>query len=158
MTKQRIIPGAILEINIEDIYYYAQILQSKGCAFFDIRSEQPLKDYSVLLDVPVLFIIAVYNDIITQGKWLKVGKLEIREDLLLEPNQFIQDSLSPDNFELYNPNTGRITKTSLDKIIGLERASVWEAHAVEDRLRDHYNNVPCKWLKEDFELFGGINN
>ncbi len=146
--RQRVTPGAILEINIEDKYYYAQIIKSKGCAFFDLQSETPLKDYSVLLDTPVLFTVAVYNDVITQGKWLQVGKLDIREDLQSEPYQFIQDSLNPQNFELYNPNTGEIIPSTREACEGLESAAVWEAEHVEDRIKDHYAGKSNVWVEQ----------
>ncbi|OJV71174.1 MAG: hypothetical protein BGO42_04950 [Flavobacterium sp. 40-81] len=92
----------------------------------------------------------------TQGRWLKVGKLNIREEIRKQPMKFIQDALNPENFELYDPNTGEITPTTKKHIKGLERAAVWEAHHVEDRIRDYYNGVPCVWLAEDIELFNSI--
>lgn len=146
--RQRIIPGSILEINANDKYYYAQILQSKGCAFFDLELDNPLKDYSSLNHKDVLFIVRVYDDVIVKGKWLKVGNLEIRDDLKIEPNKFIQDSLNPDNFELYNPNTGEITPSNREEVKGLECASVWEAEHVEDRLRDHFAGKPNVWVEQ----------
>lgn len=146
--RQRIIPGSILEINSNDKYYYAQILNSKGCAFFDSELDSPLEDYSSLNCKEVLFIVRVYDDVIKKGRWLKVGKMEIRSDLKVEPYKFIQDSLNPDNFELYNPNTGQITPSSRKEVEGLECAAVWEAEHVEDRLRDHFGGKPNVWVEQ----------
>jgi|688.fasta_scaffold221658_2 hypothetical protein len=152
--KQRITVGSILEIYIEKEYYtYAQILGKAGYAFFDYKTKDKLNDYSILLDKPILFITSVYNDVITQGHWLKVGSLEIRKDLQEQPMQFIQDAIHPDRFEFYDPNTGESRPATKEKIKGLERASVWEANHIEDRIRDYYNGVPCVWLKDDIELF-----
>lgn len=152
--KQRITVGSILEIYIEKEYYtYAQILGKAGYAFFDYKTSDKLNDYSILLDKPILFITSVYNDVITQGHWLKVGNLEIRKDLQEQPMQFIQDAMHPDRFEFYDPNTGESRPASKEQIKGLERASVWEANHIEDRIRDYYNGVPCVWLKDDIELF-----
>ncbi len=152
MVRQRITEGAILEINIENQYYvYAQILtKGHGCAFFDYKTKEKLADVSVLKTASVLFVVAVYNDIITQGHWLKVGKLPIRENLSVLPMQFMQDMHNLGKIRLYNPNTGEITPTTRDKAIGLERAAVWDAHHVEDRIRDYYLGVPnaiCERLK-----------
>lgn len=101
MKRQRITEGAILEINIENDYYvYAQILvKGLGYAFFDYRSKQHLTALDELLKCEILFIVMVYNDVVTQGKWIKVGKLPIRKDLLVQPMKFIQDSTNPDKFE-----------------------------------------------------------
>ncbi|MNF99146.1 hypothetical protein D3C85_662870 [compost metagenome] len=154
IKKQKITKGAILEINIDNNYYtYAQILGKAEYAFFDYKTVDPLKDFSILLDRPVLFITSVYNDVVNQGHWSKVGNLKLREDLKVQPMQFIQDSLHPDRFELYNPNTGESTPATKAEIKGLERAAVWEANHIEDRIRDYYNGVPCEWLKDDIELF-----
>lgn len=154
IKKQRITVGSILEIYIEKEYYiYAQILGKAGYAFFDYKVKDKLKDYNILLNKPILFITSVYNDVITQGHWLKVGNIEIRKDLQEQPMQFIQDTLHPDKFELYNPNTGESNPATKDQIKGLERAAVWEAEHIIDRIRDHYNGVPCIWLKDDIELF-----
>jgi hypothetical protein len=154
MKKQKIIQGSILEINIKNQYYtYAQILDKGGYVFFDYNSEKRLTDFSVLEDKPILFIICVYDDVIKQGHWPIVGKMNIRKNLNTQPMQFIQDALHPDRFEFYNPNTGESTPATREKVKGMERAAVWEANHVEDRIRDYYNGVPCIWLEDDLELF-----
>ncbi len=147
MGKQRITLGSILEINIDGKYYvYAQVLGKSGYAFFDYKSINKLIDFSVLESAPVLFIISVYNDVITQGYWKKVGKMEIRDDLEVQPLQFIQDKINPQAFELYNPNTGEVMPANKEQCIGLECAAVWEAHHVEERIRDYYLGVNNIWL------------
>jgi hypothetical protein len=149
MAKQRITEGAILEINIENQYYvYAQILGKAGYAFFDIKSEQKLSDFSILEKTKILFFVSVYNDVITEGNWLKIGKLPIREDLKIQPMQFIQDPINQNNFELYNPNTGDITKATRRECEGLECAAVWEGSHVEERIRDHYLGEPNFWVQK----------
>ena len=151
--RQRITVGAILEIEIEEKYFYAQILTEADCAFFDYQSNQKLNDYSILLNTPVLFIVAVYDDVITQGHWLKVGKLDVRENLKIKPMKFIQDALSPQNFELYDPNTGEIKPARKEECKGLERAAVYEAEDIEERLIDHYKGRITRYRKEDLDVF-----
>lgn len=148
MKRQKRTTGSIVEIDLKDgNCCYAQILD-EGLVFFDLRTKGRLSEFEVLSDCPVLFFLSVYRDVISQGKWLKVGKLPLRKEFEVLPMQFIQDNLNPDRFELYNPNTGEITKTTKDKVIGLERAAVWEANHVEDRLRDHYDDQPNIWLEQ----------
>lgn len=130
-----------------------QILGKAGYAFFDYKTTDKLKDLKILLGRPILSITSVYDDVITQGYWLKVGAIEVREDLQVQPMQFIQDALDQDSFELYNPNTSEILPAIKEEIKGLERAAVWEASHIEDRIRDHYNGESCIWLKEDREIF-----
>lgn len=140
--------GSIVQIDLNDGYYsYAQILK-EGLAFFEFRSKGELKDMNLLVEKPVLFIISVFRDVISKGKWLKVGKLPLKEGLKTLPFQFIQDSIDPKNFELYNPNTGEITPSTREEVKGLECAAVWEAEHVEDRLRDYYNGKPNVWVEQ----------
>lgn len=148
MKRQRRTTGSILEINIENQYYvYAQIMIDGSCAFFDYRSKEQLRDFKILDDCPILFILTVYNDVITQGHWPKVGKMEIRDDLKKLPMKFIQDKLDPQKFRLYNPETGDMIPSTRLECEGLECAAVWEAEHVESRIKDHYNNVPNVWLE-----------
>ena len=154
MAKQRITPGSILEININDEYYtYAQILGKASYVFFDYKTEKQLTHYEILLEKPILFITSVYNDVISEGRWLKVGKIDIRKDLEIIPMQFIQDALNPESFEFYDPNTGEIFPATKNQVKGLERAAVWEATHIEDRIKAHYDGIPCVWLQDDLDLF-----
>jgi len=148
--RQRIIEGSILEINIENQYFaYAQILKKGlGYAFFNFKSFEKLLDISVLNKAKVIFIVMVYNDVITKGIWVKIGKLDIRDELKELPMQFIQDSQNPNNFEIYNPNTGEISKATKEQCLGLECAAVWEANHIEDRIRDYYNSIPNVWVEQ----------
>lgn len=150
MKKQRIIEGSVLEICVDNNFYvYAQILtKGLGYAFFDYPTNHRLVDLTILQEAKILFIIMVYNNVITQGHWLKVGKLPIRKDLQVLPFKFIQDSHKLNSFELYNPNTGEITKTTIEQCVGLEPAAVWAANHVEDRLRDYYLGVPNIWVEQ----------
>jgi hypothetical protein len=148
MKRQRRIPGAVVEISILDGNCYAQILD-KTLVFFDLKMDKSLsdKELDTLMSAPVLFFASVYNDAITKGRWLKVGNLPIRDEFKSVPVKFIQDSLKPEKFELYDPNTGETKPSTYKECKDLECAAVWEAEHVEDRLRDHYNNIPNKWVE-----------
>ena len=151
--SQKITIGSIIEISIEGKYFvYAQILP-KSLAFFDYRSIEPIRDFSCLNTAPVLFVIPVYDYVITKGIWLKVGKMPIREDLeRLSKKYYIYDEISG-KYSKYDSYTGEIVSSSKEDVRGLERAAVWAENHVEDRIRDYYNHVPCLWLKEHYELF-----
>jgi hypothetical protein len=149
MTNQRITIGSIVEIRLSNEYYcYAQILGKAAYAFFDYKSNEKLSDFTILKKLPVLFVLSVYNDAVTKGRWLKVGKMEISNYLKILPRQFIQDSIDNQKFELYDPNTGEITPTTKENAEGLECAAVWEAEHVESRIMDYYNGVPNDWVEQ----------
>jgi hypothetical protein len=63
------------------------------------------------------------------------------------PLKFIQDPIQRQSFQIYDPNTGNIHPSKKEDCIGLERAAVWEASHVEDRILDHFEGRENKWVK-----------
>ena len=51
--------GSIFENRIDGYYCYAQLLPSRVYAFYDYRSEAPLKDVNILKDASVRFTVFV---------------------------------------------------------------------------------------------------
>ena len=149
MARQRITPGAFLELEIERAYYtYARILENASYAFYDLRSQIKVADLELIASRPVLFIVAVYDSAVNSGRWIKVGKIPLEEHFKVLPNKFIQDGLDPNRYNLYNPNTGEITETSRDNCIGLERAAIWEPEHVESRIKDYYDGISNVWVEQ----------
>lgn len=154
MKRQRRTIGAIVEVDLGDGHYtYARILDEASFAIYNLHSTSKVSDITAIISRPILFIVAVYDYVITQGTWLKIGSAPLEEHLRILPMQFIQDALRPEFFSHYNPNTGEITPTTKEECRGLERAAVWDANHVVDRVRDHYAGKPCIWLKSELELF-----
>ena len=149
MKRQKITVGSILQIPIKDYYCYAQILGKANYAFFDYKSSTPLTSFEILSNVNILFVISVYDDIITSGLWEKVGKSPIRESLRILPNKYIYHKNEIPEYELYNTETGEITPSSADEVKGLECCAVWDSNHVIDRIKSHYMGKPCIWLGEE---------
>ncbi len=146
--RQKRTVGSILEIDLENGHYgYAQIIND-DIMFYDMYANSKVSDIKILEDKRPLFFLGVYDDVVTKGRWEIVGKLPIKDEHKIVPNKFIQDSLNPKNFELYNPNTGEISPSKREEVEGLECAAVWEAEHVEDRLRDYYNGKPNVWVEQ----------
>ena len=134
---KRITIGAILRIDLGDGFYnYARILPNAHYAFYDSLSKNEMSIPDII-KLPVLFIVSVYNDVITSGRWRIVGQEQLESFLEVLPLQFIQDALNPSSFELMDSNTGKISKANKKDCIGFERAAVWDAIHVEQRIRDH---------------------
>ena len=79
--------------------------------------------------------------------WQIIGSLDFESNLKKLPMTFIQDSIDPLKFRIYNPNTGEIKPTTKSQCIGLECAAVWEPNQIEDRLIDFFENRPNKWVE-----------
>ncbi|MFP4287600.1 MAG: immunity 26/phosphotriesterase HocA family protein [Candidatus Izemoplasmataceae bacterium] len=146
--QQRTI-GAIIKIDLGDGYHsYARILNKSNYAFYDIRVKEDISDLNTIAKKPILFTLAVYDDVVTKGRWLKIGKLPLEENLQLLPMKFIQDAQNPERFELYDSNTGETKSASKEECKDLECAAVWEASHVEERIRDHYEGRPNIWVEK----------
>ena len=141
--------GAIVRIKVADYYCFAQLITEDAIAFFDYQSKTPDIDIEVLKEADVLFILCVYNDIISNGRWEKISKMPLRENLKILPYQFLHDRLKSIDrgYELYNPNSGEIIPCTVEETRGLERCAVWDYGDVEERLECHYNGTACDCLK-----------
>lgn len=154
--RQKRTLGAIMEINIDDEYYvYAQSCPHDREIIFDFRSKEPLEDLSVLLTAKQLFRVCVFRWVIGSGYWKKVGKLPLREDLIPIEKQYIYHPFDKVKFEIVTPGASIdhwATPSTREECIGLEQCAVWADNHIVDRVRDHYNNVPCVWLRTSYEL------
>jgi len=145
MRQQRTI-GAIVEIPFEPgKKAYARILGESSFAFYDYVNAGETKEVTLaeLIIKPVLFIVAVYDDAVTKGRWRKAGRMPLEINFQVLPLKFIQDELDETVFRIYD--NGVIRAAAKEECIGLERAAVWEPEHIESRLADYYNGKPNKW-------------
>lgn len=144
--NQRRTVGAIVKVDLGDgSHSYAQILKNSNFAFYDIRSKGEVTNPHELRSAPIAFVVSVYDDAVTKGRWQKVISLPLDPRVTVLPQKFIQDPMDPNRFEIYDPNTGQTRPAKRDECIGLERAAVWEARQVEERLREHFEGRASKW-------------
>jgi hypothetical protein len=139
--------GDIVAIPIdEDHVAFGLVLEEPLLALFDFKCE--VGEVPTVEDIvrrPVAFRIWVMNHPIVDGSWRIVGRVAVPENLADAPWFFKQDPIS-----------GRvtITKTGAEEVSpapnqaeALEPAAVWEPEHVIDRLRDHFNGRPNKWVE-----------
>ena len=142
--------GSIFENRIDGYYCYAQLLPSRVYAFYDYRSEAPLKDVNILKDASVLFTVFVSG--LTSGGWKKVGRFEPREELAGDILSFIWDRFT-DTFQIYSVINGSLRPATYDECKNLEQAAVWYPEHIEDRIRNHYRAERCIWLENMMNPF-----
>jgi hypothetical protein len=145
-ASQRRIVGAVLRVPIgEGIQCLALTLPEADFAFFGPAAL--VDDASAnLFSHPVLFRVAVHKSAWSTGRWSRVARVEVPQDLLAPLPKFIQDPLNASKFELYVG--GEIRPAIRAECEGLERAAVWEPEHVEQRLRDHLAGVPNVWVEQ----------
>jgi hypothetical protein len=139
------VPGDVVLIDLGDgASAFARVLEEPLMAFYGARYEgAPRLNETVV--APVIFKVCVMNHAVTSGRWRVVGHVPLTEDLLDPPVFFKQD-----------PVTGLLSTTtdgsdespaSLEEVVNLERAAVWDPEHVEDRLRDHFAGRTNKWVE-----------
>jgi hypothetical protein len=144
MSRQQRSVGAVLVVPLGDgTNTFALTLPEADFAFFDARSidAHPPPD---LLDRPLLFRLAVHKSAWVTGRWPRIAKLSVPAPLQAPQPKFIQDTLKPEQFEIYLAGTTRAA--SRTECEGLERAAVWEPEHVEERLLSHYAGTQSKWV------------
>ena len=143
--KQKRIIGSILKVPLNDgTHTYAQTLPEADFVIFDARSTSNL-DPDEIVNRPILFRVAVHKSAWCDGRWERIGKSELNEQLIEADPKFIQDSINPEKFQIYL--AGEIRNATKEECLGLECCAVWEPEHVEDRIRDHYAGVPNVWLE-----------
>lgn len=136
--KQKLIPGSIYEIVINEYLVYAQLLPCLNIAVFDKQFSERPSSFKELLSLPILCNVGVRTSVITKGQWQCVSELKIRKDLKRSPMMYIQDPVYTDFFRLYDPNNGRIYPCDKEDVEGLERCIVWEKQEIENRIKTHF--------------------
>lgn len=146
--KQKRILGAVLSISLGNSKIaYARVVKDASYAIYDLISDTLLAIDEVVKH-EILFIVAVYDDVVISGRWKIIGQMKLEDNLLKLPLKFIQDELDPNKFELYDPNTGDIRNAKREECLGLERAAVWEAEHVEERIMDNYMGKTNVWVEQ----------
>lgn len=148
MKRQRIQSGAVVEIPLGDgTHTYGRLLVRPYVEVYDSVTRDAVTDLNAIVARPVLFTVSVFDRAITSGRWPIVGKLPYDEDTAEMPLQFKQDAADLRRCSLIDA-WGNITRASLEECQGLERAAVWEAEHIEDRIRDHYAGRPNVWVEQ----------
>jgi hypothetical protein len=89
-------------------------------------------DPAALLAAPHL-VLAIYDRVITSGRWPRVGAVPGASTQIAIPEQFVQDVVTG-ACRILGP--GGVTRpATVDECVGLEAAAVWDAEHVEGRLR-----------------------
>ncbi|MGR4021036.1 immunity 26/phosphotriesterase HocA family protein [Vibrio harveyi] len=141
-VKRRI--GDIVKIVLEDgSLTFGHILEDPIIAFYDAKTEQVLPTEDII-NLPVLFKVCVMNNAITSGRWEVIGNKELTQ-YLKEPVTFFRQDMLSKKFFLHTDS--KEIPASREQCLGLERAAVWDAEHVEDRLRDHYAGVVNPWVE-----------
>lgn len=144
--RTRRVVGDVVSIPLDDgaRVGFGLVLEDPLMAFFDLSTntgQEP--DVSEVVRSPVAFRIWVMRQPIVDGLWPVLGRVEVPAELAVAPWFFKQDLIS---------GKITITRTGSEKVVPapgqaerLERAQVYSACHVVDRLQDHFAGRPNRW-------------
>ncbi len=128
-----------------DTFAYAQMLDAPEYAFFNVRDAGNAGAQQVAIQ-PVVFRLWVMRSAHASGRWQKVGDAPTQTDLERRILRFNQDPLDVGVITLGEDGTSG-ARVTVEECEGYERAAVWDASHVEDRLRDHFAGTSNKWVE-----------
>ena len=110
-------------------YAYGKVLRDASVGIYE-----PILDHPS--DTPInssfAFVVGLYSDILKSGIWPIVGHESFgSEEQEWPPPYYIKDTISG-KFSIYNK--GKIREATEEECEGLEKAAVWEAHHIIDRI------------------------
>ncbi|MCH5174003.1 MAG: hypothetical protein J1D85_07350 [Bacteroidales bacterium] len=183
--RQQVTEGAVVEIPVFSRFFcYGQIIPHGHIAIFEYSTTETPEDLTIFQTLPILFKVSIDGDYVKCGKWMKIGKLPIREDCRAAPKKFVNhkwrkgewckyfpqitppvpyDEFFPGSFyeEFYiiDPESGTraMRRGTKEEAEGLERDEVWSGGRIEQRLFDHYLGLRCLGLSDEYELFPDID-
>ena len=137
--------GSIIKIElINGTFCFARKLKNPLYAFYDINTKDTIPPLEEIIASNILFKIWVMDRVISSNRWIKIGKLDL-EDELYKPVTFChQNALNKKVYLYINGEKSITTKEECNKF---ERTAVWEPEHVEDRLRDYFSGENNKWVE-----------
>ena len=148
-------PGRVVCIDLGDgRCAYGRQLWSVNAEFYDyVGAIGESVDLLTLVEKPVAFTIWVSNRCFKRGgRWDLLDTVPLLEHERQRPDvKFRQDvrggALSivsracPPSVQFSN------RPATVEECTGIEREAVWDPEHVEDRLRDHFDGLPNKWVE-----------
>jgi hypothetical protein len=137
VKRQIVRSGDVFSVPIGDgCFSYGQQLDRISTCFFDLKSTTVPSVEKVLSSKP-LFTIIVHISCFRNMHWKKIGKGPVAGVPELPRSYFIKEIGFKDKFSILTAGVRRPADRA--ECVGLERAAVWTAENVEERLRLHFS-------------------
>lgn len=146
MRKPR--EGSLLCIDLGDgISAFARTLTNLQIAIYSYRVSQSDLPLENIYGSSLLWKLTVMKSALTSGRWPVVDFRPLEPELSLPVEYFMKDIFTG-RFSVYRSSDGNIRPGTAEECKTLEKAAVWEAPHIEDRLRDHFAGRPNVWAEQ----------
>lgn len=126
-------------------FAYGRVIRAPMYAFYDLESSEILP-IDTIVSAPIAFKLCVMKDAISKARWKILGCVPLTAELDKEVLFFKKDHFTG-RITIFSNESGTEVNATKEDCIGLERASVWEAEHVEQRLQDHFTGRPNYWVE-----------
>lgn len=145
-------PGSVVLVPLGDSTWgVARLLVEPLVECFDRRTAfEDAHDVADLDGAVVIFRICVMNSAVRSDRWKLVGMHPLSEEERSRTERFFKQDPLTGALSIYIERPGievLETPATFDECRSLERAAVWSAEHVEDRLRDFHADIPNKWVE-----------
>lgn len=120
-------------------FAYGRVLKQPFDAFYNHRTNSPDSDLERIASKPTLFRIVVHSPY--PKSWELIGWREIEDHLTQPVVQFSMEAGPLRRCTIFD-SLGNEREATPKECIGLEPATVWEPHGVENRLLDAFMRRP----------------
>lgn len=149
MIKRKVNIGDIVKVPFDNGYFtYAQFLTDTMYSFYDCKRLEDTDVICSILNRKVLFTVSVDNSAVSNDGWSIIGSCEIPDHSKENPSLFQEEialSGKKPTYLIYKDGISRRAKRK--ECIGLEYFFVWDAKSIEERLRDHYEGRPNRFVE-----------
>jgi hypothetical protein len=132
--------GTFVRIPLADgTFAYGRVLAYGQVAFYQHRTQDPSSDLDEIEGKPILFIQAVRH--LGLERWTAIGQRALQGEVAKPVVGFVQDVADYRECTIFD-SVGMERKATPEECVGLERASSWDAHHIEQRLLDAFMGRP----------------
>lgn len=148
--------GTFFRIPLEDgSFGYGRALADPYTAFYNYRTTEPTSDLDEIAKQPVLFKLCVR--IFDSDGWTDLGVRPLEDEVARPVVSFMQSLGDYRKCTIFD-STGMERRVTPEECVGIERASVWDAPNIAERLLDTFMGRPneeeirSRVRFEDYEL------
>lgn len=128
--------GTFLRIPLPDgSFAYGRAQSNPYIAFYNHRTSEPTSDLDEIASKPILFSQAVRNKGLES--WTIIGQRPLQGKVSEPVVMFMQELADFRKCTIFD-SAGMEREAQPEECIGIERAAVWEAHQIEERLLDTF--------------------
>lgn len=136
----RLKEGEFVRVPLADgSFGYGRVLSDPYMAFYEHRTAEPSSNLDEIESKPVLFNQAVR--LFAHDGWAELGTKKLQGEVARPVVRFMQDLADFRKCTIYDSD-GMERQATPQECIGLERAAVWDAPHIVQRLLDHFMGRP----------------